>query len=219
MPPRRSRKPARRSSPKRAAAKRSKPARASKDAALTCPDCGFVAAHPMGLGRHRSTRHGAVSKRAQRQRSAGRAPAATPGWISRQEAAQRAGVHYNTVRQWEQAGLLKTTRKTGVRGSLISIEDLQRVLGERATVAGAAVSVGGGGADAAALAALERKVDALLSGLEQMLASLRSAGATRRRPGRPLGSKNKPKSAPAKSPAKSSAKRAKRGKRARAKRR
>src|SRR2546423_864337 len=30
---------------------------------LVCPECGFKAAHPMGLGRHRSSRHGVPSKR------------------------------------------------------------------------------------------------------------------------------------------------------------
>jgi hypothetical protein len=36
---------------------------------LTCPECGFKAAHPMGLGRHRTARHGAVSQRELRRRS------------------------------------------------------------------------------------------------------------------------------------------------------
>ncbi len=35
--------------------------------ALTCPDCGFVAKHPMGLGRHRTSQHGVPSQREQRQ--------------------------------------------------------------------------------------------------------------------------------------------------------
>lgn len=30
---------------------------------LRCPECGFQAAHPMGLGRHRTAIHGALSKR------------------------------------------------------------------------------------------------------------------------------------------------------------
>jgi hypothetical protein len=33
-----------------------------------CPECGFRAAHAMGLGRHRSAKHGVVSQR-MRQRS------------------------------------------------------------------------------------------------------------------------------------------------------
>jgi hypothetical protein len=37
---------------------------------LTCPECGFKAAHPMGLGRHRSSRHGVASKRELGRRSA-----------------------------------------------------------------------------------------------------------------------------------------------------
>jgi hypothetical protein len=36
---------------------------------LTCPECGFKAAHPMGLGRHRSAKHGAVSQRELRRRT------------------------------------------------------------------------------------------------------------------------------------------------------
>jgi len=35
---------------------------------LVCPECGFKAAHAMGLGRHRSARHGVVSKRQQMRR-------------------------------------------------------------------------------------------------------------------------------------------------------
>jgi hypothetical protein len=30
---------------------------------LVCPECGFRAKHPMGLGRHRSSRHGVISQR------------------------------------------------------------------------------------------------------------------------------------------------------------
>lgn len=36
---------------------------------LRCPECGFKAAHPMGLGRHRSSKHGILSSR-ERQRRA-----------------------------------------------------------------------------------------------------------------------------------------------------
>jgi hypothetical protein len=154
----------------------------------------------MGLGRHRSTRHGAVSARAARRKtSGGAARASTPtGWLSRQDAAKRAGVHYNTIRQWERTGLLHTTRQRGTRGSLIQASDLQKVLSERASISGGPVSTGGGGADAAAVASLQRSYDALVTGLEGLLATLRDAGAVRRRPGRPLGSKNKPKAAAAK---------------------
>jgi hypothetical protein len=161
----------------------------------------------MGLGRHRSARHGVVSARAARGRGR-QAPVSTAGWLTRQDAAKRAGVHYNTIRQWERAGLLTTTRKPRVRGSLINVQDLQRVLGERASMTGAtSAGSASSGADAAAIAALSRKVDALVDGLEQLLSTVRSAGATRRGPGRPLGSKNKPKSAP---PAKKASRKPKR---------
>ena len=30
---------------------------------FVCPDCGFKAAHAMGLGRHRTSQHGVPSKR------------------------------------------------------------------------------------------------------------------------------------------------------------
>lgn len=36
---------------------------------LVCPECGFKAAHAMGLGRHRSSRHGVMSKRQQMRRA------------------------------------------------------------------------------------------------------------------------------------------------------
>lgn len=40
-----------------------------------CPQCGFKAAHPAGLGRHRSAIHGTVSKR-QRARQSSNSKAA-----------------------------------------------------------------------------------------------------------------------------------------------
>ena len=41
---------------------------------FVCPDCGFQAKHAMGLGRHRTTRHGAPSKRSQARSGSGRRP-------------------------------------------------------------------------------------------------------------------------------------------------
>lgn len=43
--------------------------------ALRCPECGFQAAHAMGLGRHRTAIHGALSKR----EAAGKSKASTRG--------------------------------------------------------------------------------------------------------------------------------------------
>lgn len=128
--------------PTKAAAK---PAKAGKAAKITskahggsapgsfpCPECDFVAKHAMGLGRHRSTRHGAVSVRAQRAKDAGAAPkrrgrppknpgavppppvgvvAPPSGWVTRRQAAALGGVHYNTVRLWERAKLFKTQQR------------------------------------------------------------------------------------------------------------
>jgi hypothetical protein len=35
----------------------------SRSSKFRCPECGFRAAHAMGLGRHRTAKHGAISKR------------------------------------------------------------------------------------------------------------------------------------------------------------
>lgn len=99
---------------------------------LACPDCDFVAKHVMGLGRHRTARHGALSARAQREASnegvpkggrppkdSGSPPAAktvavpgTPkGWVTRRQAADLGGVHYNTVMLWERANLFPTRQR------------------------------------------------------------------------------------------------------------
>jgi hypothetical protein len=45
---------------KTSAPKRQRKRRSGK---LICQECGFKAAHPMGLGRHRSSRHGVASQR------------------------------------------------------------------------------------------------------------------------------------------------------------
>ncbi|MGH2784020.1 MAG: MerR family DNA-binding transcriptional regulator [Actinomycetota bacterium] len=125
---------------------------------LRCPDCDFVAKHPMGLGRHRSSRHGVVSQRQARREAEG-------GWITRKEAARRAGVHYNTIRHWEKTGRLRTSRRGGRSGSLVSATDLARVEGRSGAT---------DGADAARLQALERRFDELLTGLERLVSSARS---------------------------------------------
>jgi hypothetical protein len=122
----------------------------------------------MGLGRHRSARHGVVSGR-QRRSGAG-------AWITREQAAREAGVHYNTIRQWEQAGLLRMVKQSGTRGALVSAADLGRIVAERA----------GGARDAEAIAALEARFTLLVDGLERALASIRTAPESRRRaPKRP----------------------------------
>lgn len=141
-----------------------------KRGGFPCPDCDFVAKHAMGLGRHRSTRHGVVSQRQRRMRSSG-------AWLTREQAADRAGVHYNTIRGWEQGGLLRTTKRAGVRGTLVNATDLGRVLAER----GSSAAMEGSGADAAALAALEQRFTQLIEGLEQLIASVKVKPARGRR--------------------------------------
>lgn len=47
---------------------RSSPRRGSK---FVCPECGFKAAHAMGLGRHRTSRHGVPSQRQLAGRASG----------------------------------------------------------------------------------------------------------------------------------------------------
>lgn len=56
--------------------------RRSRARSLRCDDCGFRAAHPMGLGRHRSARHGITSKRALMARAA-RVRGVTPAELTR----------------------------------------------------------------------------------------------------------------------------------------
>lgn len=145
---------------------------------LQCPDCDFVARHAMGLGRHRSARHGTPSKRSARKRE-GR-------WLTRHQAAERAGVHYNTVRQWEQSGLIRTTRRPTARGLLLSGDDLERVLVERG---GYRLSAPSTEAGQAAIAALQERYDRLIADLESLLVSARAArpavATARTRAGRP----------------------------------
>lgn len=48
--------------PKKATSKK-RPRAATRSRRFVCPDCGFKAAHAMGLGRHRTSQHGVPSKR------------------------------------------------------------------------------------------------------------------------------------------------------------
>jgi MerR-like DNA binding protein len=119
----------------------------------------------MGLGRHRSSRHGVMSQRQVRRDAEG-------GWITRQEAARRAGVHYNTIRHWEQGGRLRTSRRTGYRGSLVNASDLARMSG-----AGGASS----GPDDARIQVLEQRFNELLIGLERLVSAARKPAGRKRR--------------------------------------
>lgn len=132
----------------------------TKPKGLQCPECDFVARHPMGLGRHRSTRHGVVSGRQARRDSAG-------GWLTRKEAARRAGVHYNTIRHWERTGKLRRSNRGGSRGALVSASDLEDLRSHGS---------GGGSLPATDLAridALEHRLSTLLDGLEKLVGAAR----------------------------------------------
>lgn len=193
---------------------------------IPCPDCDFVAAHIMGLGRHRTVRHGAISKKMARGNTpklkrVASAPASTAGggdWLSRQAAAESAGVHYNTIRQWEQSGVIRRTVRPGVRGSLVSASDLRRVVATRgaggngrrraaaptAKIVAGKVSAGAGKTAApvrvvptasssvveAQFRTLVAGIDDLIKGLQQLVTTARAPGGAPRR-GRPPGSKNK----------------------------
>jgi transposase len=54
-------------------------------------------------------------------------------WLTRREAAARAGVHYNTVRGWERDGRLRTKRVPGLTGPQVqvSLDDLDAITAER----------------------------------------------------------------------------------------
>lgn len=111
----------------------SSPASTQGTGLFDCPECDFVAKHAMGLGRHRSARHGVQSLRAQRMgRPRAAAPAIPAGWITRRQAAARAGVHYNTVRIWERTGKVSTSSLGNQ--TLISEDDFKAVVADRGTV-------------------------------------------------------------------------------------
>jgi uncharacterized C2H2 Zn-finger protein len=141
---------------------------------LRCPDCDFVARHAMGLGRHRSSRHGVLSQRQRRREASG-------GWLTRREAARRAGVHYNTIRHWEKTGRLRRSKAGGQKGAMVSADDLARLR------AGDGRTAGGNAGDDARIQALERRFNDLLDGLERLVAGARPP----RRRGRPPGSRNR----------------------------
>jgi len=143
----------------------------TRNKGLRCPDCDFVARHPMGLGRHRSARHGVLSGRQRRRESSG-------AWLTRREAARRAGVHYNTIRHWERGGRLRVSRKAGTRGTLVNAVDLDGLTGSGRR--------GTGGGDAR-LDALERRFNDLLQGLERLVSSARGGHARSKPSARPRG--------------------------------
>jgi len=145
---------------------------------LQCPDCDFVAAHPMGLGRHRSARHGVQSLRQRRKETSG-------AWLTRREAARRAGVHYNTIRFWERTGRIRRS-KGGGRGALVSAIDLESLSG-----GGGRRGAAAGGQDGARIAALERRFNDLLRGLERLVAAAGTAAPARGRPPKALASKGR----------------------------
>ncbi len=128
----------------------------------------------MGLGRHRSSRHGVLSQRQRRREASG-------GWVTRREAARRAGVHYNTIRHWEKTGRLRRSKAGGAKGAMVSAVDLERLR------TGGGRSIDGGGVDVERLQALERRFNDLLDGLERLVAGTRVP----RRRGRPPGSRNR----------------------------
>ncbi|MGH2830530.1 MAG: MerR family transcriptional regulator [Actinomycetota bacterium] len=139
---------------------------------LPCPECDFVARHAMGLGRHRSARHGVPPKRA-----TGPRPAPPGGaWITREQATQRAGVHYNTIRHWERRGLVRTTKRAGIRGVFVHGDDIERAaLGEHP----------GPGRRGASLEDLEARYKELITKLERLLSAAKTAAdrVVTRRPG------------------------------------
>ena len=54
-------------------------------------------------------------------------------WVSRAEAASRAGVHRNTILDWERRGLVRTRRAAGPTGEqvVVRVADLDRVIADR----------------------------------------------------------------------------------------
>ncbi|GAC1413364.1 MAG: hypothetical protein NVSMB57_08910 [Actinomycetota bacterium] len=145
---------------KRAAAKRTSGATRRVAGGLPCSECGFVAKHAMGLGRHRASKHGAEPKRATA------APKAAPpggAWMSREQAAEHVGVHYNTVRHWERRGLVRTMKRAGIRGIFVHGEDIER------SAAGATLR--GPIGRTVSIEELERRYAELVANLEKLLAA------------------------------------------------
>ena len=145
---------------KRAVAKRASGATRRVAGGLPCPECGFVAKHAMGLGRHRASKHGAQPRRATA------APKATPpggAWMSREQAAEHVGVHYNTVRHWERRGLVRTMKRDGIRGIFVHGEDIGR--------AAAGATLRGPIGRTVSIEELERRFADLINNLEKLLAA------------------------------------------------
>lgn len=114
----------------------------------------------MGLGRHRSARHGVPSRRKQASFSKGQ-------WVTRTQAAQLAGVHYNTIRLWEGAGKVRSERRPGIRGKLLNLADLGRVVGEMQAERSGVGALNGAGKQ------IEARFDRLIANLEKMLEAAR----------------------------------------------
>lgn len=84
-------------------------------------------------------------------------------WITRAEAAARAGVHRNTIVAWEREGRLRTKRASGPTGEqvMVHVADLDRVIAGRPE---RPVSSDG------RVAALEAEIAALRERLEEVTA-------------------------------------------------
>lgn len=143
-----------------AAKKRTSGATRRVSGGLPCPDCDFVAKHAMGLGRHRAARHGAIPKRA-----TARPKVAPPGgpWMTREQASEHVGVHYNTVRHWERRGLVRTTKRPGIRGIFVHGDDVER--------AAAGATLRGPIGRTVSIEELERRYAELIANLEKLLAA------------------------------------------------
>lgn len=63
-------------------------------------------------------------------------PAVAEGYLGTREAARRAGVQPDTIRDWIKTGLLTATKPAGVRGFRIRPSDLDAVLTGRAATGG-----------------------------------------------------------------------------------
>ena len=60
-----------------------------RNSKFVCPECGFKAAHAMGLGRHRTSRHGIPSQRELAGRARGRRSAGDAAVLTRLNAIER----------------------------------------------------------------------------------------------------------------------------------
>jgi hypothetical protein len=91
----------------------------------------------------------------------------TEEWITRAEAADRAGVHRNTVIDFERRGLVTTRRENGPSGErvMVSAADLEQVIAARPN--GKAKTVAGLEAE---LAALQAELDTTRRQLEEVKA-------------------------------------------------